>query len=440
MIEEVYKRRRKRNGKTVTDRTYTGRYRVGTMDKPRTVALGVNDKRVATQKLRSIVEAEERKQAGIVDPLHVAASAELTADALDDYVADLKTQGLSGNHISNVRCRVTRTAEACGWMNTTDATASSFQTWRNAGPRSLRADRPISRKTLNDYLAACKAFFTWLEDGDRITRNPLGKVKPIRGTKDDAASRRPLTIEEARRLMTVAGPRRVLYLAALLTSYRRGTLRDLRWRHVDLDGPNPRFNPPASTIKNRTAHPLPIRDDLVAALLGHRPADFSPDGHVFRDVLPRWGIDFLRRDLEAAKIAEKTPAGIIDFHALRHTAATWAQAEGASTAQAQALTGHKTRNALDSYTHTDQMPVAATIDTLPRFDLGNDGTHIGTHAAGTDGRDLSQADAAITGPDSRNPKEKRALGHAVTQGVAACRKALKAVSYTHLTLPTICSV
>jgi hypothetical protein len=65
MTEYVFKRRRKKGGKVVSDQVYTGRYKLAGDVVCTTVNLGVTDKQVAVHKLREIVKNEERSRCGL---------------------------------------------------------------------------------------------------------------------------------------------------------------------------------------------------------------------------------------------------------------------------------------------------------------------------------------------------------------------------------------
>ena len=67
--------------------------------------------------------------------------------------------------------RLRKLATECEWRQLIDVTAESFQKWR--------ARQTLSAKTLNDYLAAVGAFFSWLEKGERVERNPLKSVGKV---------------------------------------------------------------------------------------------------------------------------------------------------------------------------------------------------------------------------------------------------------------------
>ncbi len=396
MIRNVFKQKRKINGKTITARTYTARYQVEGMDKPKQQALGVTDKRVAEKRLSELVLKAEREQAGLILPANqVIASQRPTLDHLEDYLDDLQARGKDSQYRSDQRSRVKRLVADCSWSRLNAITPDSFIAWRSASPKHLRKNRPLSAKTLNDYLAAINGLLRFLADAGNIDRNPLAGVKSVKTVGRETFTRRALTADEAGKLLDAAGERYPLYLAALLTSYRRDTLYRLSWSRVDLDGNPPTIRPAVDTLKNGEEHAQPLRDDLAAALRDLKPDDAQPTDRVFNGLLPRWGVAFLEADLTRAGVSIETTDGRIDFHALRHTAATWAGQVAPSEAIARKLTGHKTESQFKRYLHDEHLSVRSVLDAMPRFER----THIRTHEMDTAGPDATSPVTPSRGDD-----------------------------------------
>ena len=97
-----------------------------------------------------------------------------------------------------------------------------------------------SARTVNAYRARLHAL---CEFGVRIAkvveRNPVALIE----TRDaePVRVRRALTPDDARRLLSVAGPRAMWYETALLTGLRVNEIRTLEWRDLILDGERPAF-------------------------------------------------------------------------------------------------------------------------------------------------------------------------------------------------------
>ncbi|MBX2852017.1 MAG: tyrosine-type recombinase/integrase [Phycisphaeraceae bacterium] len=274
-----------------------------------------------------------------------------------------------------------------------------------------RKGKALSNKTLNDYLNAASAFCVWLERRKRTEANPMDVVDRLQG--DPTFVRGVFTPEQAARLLKASGDRWVLYLTALETSYRRSTLYHLTWACTQLDSDSPMIRPDVRTIKNRDEHALPLRPGLHRALLDLRPKNYEPSGRVFKDLLPTThDVHFMKIDLNRAGLPfVDDQSQVYDFHALRHTACTWAAATGESGAVFRAMSGHKTEAAASRYLHMTAMPVDRLMSKMP--DLA--GTHIGTHemrtGAGQDGTEQHKP-GSRNSPESLQTKEKPALAAA----------------------------
>lgn len=171
-------------------------------------------------------------------------------------------------------------------------------------------------------------------------------------------------------MLAVAGKRRVVYLAALLTGLRRSELKSLRWSDVHLDAPNPFIDVPASVTKNNQRAIRWLRDDLVAALRPLRPCVGDQSGHmVFADGVPT--MEAFRADLASAGIAESDDRGRrVDFHALRHTLATNCARAGVGARITMEMMRHSDmRLTMKTYTDAMALPMMDALDRLPRFDV-----------------------------------------------------------------------
>jgi len=376
-----FKRKRKRNGKVQQDRCYSFRYKLDG-EGWKTMPLHVTELRAAEVKLRKIVERMEREEAGLIVPAEQRQAAKRPlSEHLADYLAHLKTHRRNKQYRSDVRGRVTRLIQVCGWKRVKDVTPESFEKWR-------AKQTTISVKTQNDYLAAIYGLLQWMVDGDRISVNPM-KVKPIDGRGQQTFERRAISEAEFQRLLDVAGKRRVVYLFAVFTSYRRSTIYALRWGDVDLDAERPSVVAGAWMTKNKTAQRMPLRDDLAAELNAIKPDNAKPNDRVFAGLLPRVGLDFMRSDLEKAGIPFDNGCDQrFDFHALRHQGCTWAGATGYSGEVLRRYTSHKSESQVRRYVHADHMPVREIIERMPRF---TGGTQIGTHEKAAEGRNQSEA-------------------------------------------------
>ena len=405
MIMNVFKRkRRNKQGKLVSARLYTGRYKMTWMDKPVEVPLEVTDKRVAEQRLSDIIKRAELEHAGLALPQQqVEAANTPLLDHLVAFIEEQKTRRHNKQYISDINSRISRLCRECSWVFIKDVEARDFMDWR------VNQDE-MSPKTANDYLAAASGFFNWLVSRGDTGHNPFATVTKLR-IKGRQKKRRAFTPEEFGRLLKVGGPRGVLYMTAVFTSFRRSALYNLQWAEVDLDSPMPGFCLSDEKDKEDEERRLPMRNDLAALLRSLRGDGKDASERVFSGILPKWGLGFLRKDMEKAGIAEEDALGRrLDFHGLRHTATTWAASTGASGRLLGAFSGHASESQLARYTHDDQMDLYKILQAMPTFESA-DGTQIGSQKMVANGLNLAKTvQSQKAQPSMANPLDLLKIG------------------------------
>lgn len=228
----------------------------------------------------------------------------------------------------------------------------------------------LSACSVNFHLGSVRSFYLWLQDTGRIREQPIGiRRMPRRNVEADRRRvRRALTRDEFARLvaaaeaggasikwmqpsgpqaMNVPGPDRAfLYRLAVGTGFRANELRSLRPSSFRLDGDQPAIHLAAKNAKNGKAVEQPISRDLAA-----RCRDWLASGRPLPRV-PVHTARMLAHDLEAAGIAEKTEAGVVDFHSLRATYITWLAESGVDVATLRELARHHDVNlTIGIYTH-----------------------------------------------------------------------------------------
>lgn len=432
MIQYVYQPKRKGPRQKLSQENYRGRYRLPWERKITDVTLETTDKRIAEQRLAATVKEAQDEHAGIIapKPMRDAASTPLV-DHLADLVAHLKAAGRAKQYYQRVDVRAKVVFDGCGWTYMRDVSAESFLAWRER--------QTLANKTLNHYLDSVNVLFNWMQRQLRVPTNPLRMVDKLRVAGHEVVNRRALTDGEAERLLTVAGRRRSLYLAAMLTGLRRGELKALQWGDVHLDAVKPFLAVRASTTKNGKGATIWLRDDLADALREMKPDNVRPIDRVFR--MPK--SERYAADLAAAGIEREDAQGRkVDFHALRHTLATNLARAGVPPRVAMEVMRHSDmRLTMKTYTDSSQLPTAEAIDRLPRFDQGEPLT---LRATGTEDasemskkrsqtsvagrRDKSSAVAVEKGRKHEKTPQKAGSSRRVSQSVATRRNGSKRVA------------
>jgi integrase len=216
------------------------------------------------------------------------------------------------------------------------------------GAPIYRAKGTRSAGTVNRYHAALSAVFTWAIKKRRAPRtwdNPCGKVE----REPEAPGKvRFLSAAELERLLQACRespwPRLyLLVLMAITTGARRGELLALTWSTVDLE----RAIAHVATTKNDHPKTLTLTPPVLAEL--RRFKSERPEALVFPSRLritePRHFESSWLKALREAKIKN------FNFHALRHTCASYLAQNGASLLEIADVLGHRQLRMVKRYAH-----------------------------------------------------------------------------------------
>ncbi len=144
MIANVYRPSRRKNGQRFVGRMYRGKYRLDPRERLTDVALHTNDKQVAEQKLRKIVQGAQREREGFLTPKvqRDAASAPLEAH-INDYVADRRAVGRDEKYVRELGRKLLKLADECTWRRVAEVTPESFCAWEQSNVRVRRRSTSI---------------------------------------------------------------------------------------------------------------------------------------------------------------------------------------------------------------------------------------------------------------------------------------------------------
>ncbi len=289
---------------------------------------------------------------------------------LDEWAQYLRDAGRTALQADQQRMRAATLVEGC--VRLADVVPARVQRRLEA----LRTERGWSQRTRNGYLKAGQQFERWLVKQGRSMALGLTDLDAVRVTQE--RERRALTLSEAQRLLehcrgaetlsghswSVAGQERyLLYLVALKTGLRANELRQLRRADVDLDTGT--LTVRAAVAKSRKVRRVPLPAEVLEALAPHCMR-LHPGALLWR--LPdKLHHHLLKPDASACGVALVDDEGRhLDFHALRHTYATWLdQHAGASPATAQQLLGHADMRTTQRYVHAGSAVVRTAAERLP---------------------------------------------------------------------------
>jgi integrase len=332
MTEHVYRPTRMKGGKRIQSRLFYGRYSLGRGERPRTVALQTVDIRVARAKLRKLIIEKQSERLGLIAPQAIRDAAETAfPELLRHYLASLLST-VTRLHAQGSCRRIERAAKGAGWRVLGDVTPLSWVKWLST--------LTCAAKTRKEYQTSVMAFLNWLGRTKQIAANPLAGIDKVEIRGKMVRPVRAFTDDEIRRLLSIAGRRRSLYLLLLYTGLRRNEARSLVWDDVKLDAPRPYLLAREGTTKNGIKRPVPLHQALAQVLAVLRP--LPPVDASMRSLWPVFPKHrTLMADLLRAGIEHQDKLGrVVHFHAFRKTFQTLGVRSGVNQRAAQELLGH----------------------------------------------------------------------------------------------------
>jgi integrase len=234
-----------------------------------------------------------------------------------------------------------------------------------------RLDHGLTPSTVHKMHAILHKALSQALKWHMVPRNATEAVKPPRPAPKEM---RPLTVDEARRLLDAAQGDRLeaLYVLAVTTGMRQGELLALRWQDVDMkngavsvrrtitrNGGSIEMGEPKTKKSRRSIRLTPRAIEALEAHLEHQLREMGILGDRYEDQ----GLIFTTstgRPINPSNLRQKNFARLlkdarlphIRFHDLRHTCATLLLAQGTHPKYVQELLGHATiAITLDTYSH-----------------------------------------------------------------------------------------
>ena len=350
MTENVFRPSRRKNGKRVFCRVFSGRYNLARGQKPATVALGTPDKRIALKRLRDIIIEKQRELEGMDSPkvLREALKTPLS-ELLDDYRRYLESHQFSAGYVRDTVQRVRRMGLEIGWRVLADVRPDTFEAWFSG--------LKTSAKTNREYQLSVRAFLNWLVRIELLPRNPLAKIRLVGCLGREVRPYRAYTDVELRALFALEGERTLFYEALFYTAGRKSEVGSLVWRDLVFkpDGLSAALFR-ASTTKNKHGRVVPLHTLFVRELVRRQVGKPDLDQRVFRHIPTR---KQLLHDLSAAGIERRNGLGhVVHFHAFRKTARTIAVGCGVSERVCDEVLGHSNPNRMGTrYTDATGLPL-----------------------------------------------------------------------------------
>ncbi len=346
-----------------------------------------SDRRLAERKKFELEDRVEKIRHGVL-PSGSQASDERQPipPLLDRWERAIEAGGATSKQSRQSRRRVEVVFEQAGIDRpggiVAEAVVDALAHFRRHGVHRAEGDRrkpkPLSVRTSNHFLKACRAFVGWLIDSKVMQADPLARVRQLNPEGRETYQRRALAVGELDRLMTaavsrkarcdLAGPdRAAVYYVAFYSGYRLNELAVLTLADFRLDVAAPCVVLSAKHTKNKreARQYLPAHAAVwLRTYLAGRGAGRVWSASNFFAGTKAAGV--LRRDLIAAGIPVETPDGRIDFHALRGSYITALAVAGVPMPVVQRAARHSDpRLTMKAYVKLTDEQMAAEMQKLP---------------------------------------------------------------------------
>ena len=338
---------------------------------------GFRDK-LATEQEAARREREAQQMAAGVILVDRKTLSDPIARHIDEYCDSLSRQGKAVRYYRLVHARLTRVAKDCGWLSLRQISPDDMERFLVG----IKAEG-LAAKTINEFLGTTKSFIRWCIRTRRLAGNALEGLQNTDNPKNADNDKAALTPEQAKALLAVAGPNRLVYFVALRTGLRRKELEALQWGDVHVEELRPYILLRAKATKAKRADTVPLRKDVAEELKAARPADASPLDPVF-EYIPR--MRAMWADFTAAGIPEKDEYGkVYCFHSLRVTFGTWlAQAGTAPRVHMELMRHTDMKLTMHFYTDPRLLDTSGAVQKLPDLEGRGDDEKAALKRTGTD--------------------------------------------------------
>lgn len=303
---------------------------------------GYEDK-AATQQLAARLVKEAARHAEGIGP----APAVIRIDDLDKlrqtFIQSRIDTGATAKHARLTDQRLRDMFSACSWRTSKDLNSGQAIRWLAI----CRQERKrFGLATTNNYLRAAKMFGRWL--ARKTHYDPFTDMDLLNADADRRFKRRSLKPAELARLLAATREsattfrglkgfaRAAIYQTAAMSGLRLSELARLTPDLIDFESLTMYVS---EEQKRRDEDTLPVHPKL-AAILKPLCDGMAPDAPLWPGGWHVHPTRMLYRDLAAAGIAAKTPAGRIDLHAVRVTFVTNLGRAGVPLVAAQKLARH----------------------------------------------------------------------------------------------------
>lgn len=249
--------------------------------------------------------------------------------------------------------------------------------------RNQQAER-LAATTVNHYIKHLGIIFEDARRDGFLAENPAKDCPRLKKNSDQGTrARRPLTIEELKKILSLADDEmRSLILFGLYTGQRLRDVTQLRWSNIDTEAGEVQIAtrktgrivriPIVKPLQDHIAS-LPSSDDPNAFLHPHAAESAGQtSSNRFTDLLASAGLVPKRthrkkKETQEGNTTRKRKPSQLSFHSLRHTATSLMKNAGVSPAIVQDIIGHESKAVSASYTHIESEAKREALAKLPHI-------------------------------------------------------------------------
>ena len=260
---------------------------------------------------------------------------------LHEWEQDAHARQLGKDHITRIPRMVRRACTALGVVSIADINRSSMRGYLADLSQSGTKGKPLSPKSMRNYIAGFNAFFEWCKQAEMVPASWANPCEGIRLPRLQENPKRAFTLDEVVRVYEAAKldetrerpaytaedgivkMRSGIYWLMACTGLRVGIAEKLRVRHLSLGGSSPCIYVPATgTGKERKARTIQISKfdaEILADFLARHPRNPGDDDAPFDRPHPR----VFYSDCESGGVKLQDASGRwLGFHSFRRFHAT----------------------------------------------------------------------------------------------------------------------
>ena len=227
----------------------------------------------------------------------------------------------------------------------------------------------VSNSTINRYLYHISAVVNTAKNEWKVKTTPL-VMKKFKLTEPAENIKYLKNWDEAHKIIDKAASHlRPIIYTALYTGLRLGNLLNLKWEQIDFSSNNINVKIKDKNTQGGKNHSVPIVPNLLTILKNQPHINeyvFNYKGNPIKSIKSSWRSIFYQRDENGRFTKELKDMSLpyINFHTLRHTAATWLYRKTRDLRVVMKMLGHADIKTTLKYAHLENDDVREGMESI----------------------------------------------------------------------------